>query len=522
MCRIVDLQRLPHTLIVVTMLACASTALADKSPYEWAFVRLDYARQEKVRQFKHFCDQVHQAAGRAAQDPALLGFFDVNRRYEDLKQQGHRPPEELVGQIEDLRREFTDHYIRNYLCFYDILMVDPNGNIFYTVRKESDFQHSLLEKEWTDTPLARLLEAGPQEEAFLDFHYYAASDEPAAFFVEPLHKDGRLIGWLVLQYAINKVNSLFAGVEKLGATGETILVNRHGYMLTESNFQGESTILTMRLDDQNIQPKFAQGHGHRMVVDYRGHGALTSFEVIDFLKTQWLIVAKVDEDEIVTEHFQQHQQYYTDRLLRVLTATEAQHTSEKPALADDRKVIKVDMDEFVRASHNESLHTVGVSTCTAVIATYPGKFGYLAHISPNDKVYGGDATNILAHVIKKIKTYDIYKYERDRVRFVIVARHGDSLSRIVNKLVAEGFLLSQLSVLHGPSGHYANVTYDYVSDRISVEWVANQASNERTVQYGGNAQNLGRIVKRLITEADGMPQVGSGLAGRSRLDLAHQ
>ena len=287
-------------------------------------------------------------------------------------------------------------------------------------------------------------------------------------------------------------------------------------MLTESNFQGDSTILSMRLDDQNIQPKFAQGQGHRVVYDYRGHSALTSFEVIEFLGTVWLVVAKVDEDQIVTEHFQQHQQYYNERILHALATTDTQHTDVKRSPVKDRKIVKVDMDEFVRASHNESLRTVGVSTCTAVIATYPGKFGYLAHISPNDKVYGGDATNILGHVIKKIKTYDIYKYERDRVRFVIVARHGDSLSRIVDKLIGEGFHLSQLSVLHGPNGHYANVTYDYVRDWISVEWVADQMPSAYAVQYGEDAQNLGAIVSRMIAQADGLSEQQTELASLTR------
>ena len=212
-------QGFPRALALVAVFVCASAALADKSPYEWAFVRLDYARREKVRQFKRFCDQVHEAAAQAATDPALLDFFDVNRKYFNLKQAGHDAPEELDRQIATFRQAITDHYLRNYLCFYDILMIDATGNIFYTVRKEADFQHNLFQGRCADCPLAQHLQTTPQEETFLDFHYYIASDEPAAFFVEPLHKDGQLIGWLVLQYAINKVNSLFAGVEKLGATG---------------------------------------------------------------------------------------------------------------------------------------------------------------------------------------------------------------------------------------------------------------------------------------------------------------
>ena len=291
--------------------------------------------------------------------------------------------------------------------------------------------------------------------------------------------------------------------------GETFLVNHDGYMLTESNFEGDSTILTKRLDDRNIKAKFHEKQGHRTVTDYRGFTALTSFEVVEFLGTRWLVVAKVDEAQVVTEHFGQHRQYYLDRIICHLANLPVPDSTDstEPVPINGQKVIKVDMDEYVRANHGELLRTVGVSTCTAVVATYPGKFGYLAHISPLDKVYGGDATNLLGHIIKKIKTYDIYKCERPCVRFVVIAGHYDSLSHIVNKLVDEGFLLSQITVLHGPPEHYANVTYGYSHDRIGVEWVSDQASKhtgaDMVVQRAHDARNLGEIIKQAIAEANG-------------------
>ncbi len=501
----------------VTILAVlgisATAARADQSPYDWAFVRLDGVRQDKAQQLRAFCDRVHAKAVQARTDTALVEFFDVSLKFSRLHRSGGAAPAALQQRIADLHQAMENHYIRNYLCFYDVLLVDHEGDIFYTLRKESDAQDNLFEGESAACPLARCLRTRPREERFIDFHHYVVSGEPAAFFVEPVLKDGQLLGWMVLQCAVNKINSLFAGLEELGATGETFLVNHDGHMLTESNFHGNSTILSMRLDDQNITAKFAQGRGRRTVTDYRGQRALTSFEVIDFLGVQWLVVAKADEAEVVTEHFRQHRRYYYERIPRDLASAGAVHGTDPEAVSEDsRETIKVDMDEFVRANHSELLRTVGVSTCTAVIATYPGKFGYLAHMSPHDRVYGGDGTDLLGRVIKKIKTYDIYTCERRRVSFVIVARHNDSLSHIVDKLVDEGFLLSQIAVLHGPAEHYANVSYDYAQDRIGVEWVPDQAQAGRVVQCGQDAQNLGEIVKQLLAEAGEAPET-EALAG---------
>ena len=158
------------------------------------------------------------------------------------------------------------------------------------------------------------------------------------------------------------------------------------------------------------------------------------------------------------------------------------------------------MDEFVKADHGELLKTIGVSTCTAVIATYPGKFGYMAHISPYDKMYGGKGTNLLGHIIKKIKVYDIYKFERQHVHFTIIARHLDSLENIVDKLISEGFLLSQINILHYPKAKCANVIFDYSNNRTLVEWIMETNAQTKITQSVCNDNNLGVIVKQFIED----------------------
>jgi hypothetical protein len=496
-----------YFLLVLLVLSVSSPNVkAAKNPYDWAYIRLDYARKEKVAQFQRYCDQVHKYAVQAREDETLLKFFEVQREYYHLRREGNQAPRSFVERIREYRKAINVHYINNYLGFYDILMVDTAGNIFYTIRKESDFQKNLFKGDLADTTLANRLRNAPQKELFIDFQYYPCSDEPAAFFVEPVRKEGKHLGWFVLQCAINKVNSIFAGAEDLGETGESFLVNQDGYMLTASNFEGDPTILKKQLDDRNIVPKFKQKKGHRKVTDYRGFQALTSFDVVEFLGTKWLVVVKIDEAQVTTDHFLQHYKYYGDQIIQYLHETPVD-ANEKRLMAKEQELVRrVDMDEFVKASHNELLKTVGVSTCTAVVATYPGHFGYLAHISPQDRIYGGDGTNILGHAIERIKTYDIYKYEWRRVRFVVVARHQDSLLHIIDELVEEGFLLSQIDVLHGPDDHYANVDYDYSQDSINVQWVPEQTGTEVAVQHATDAQNLGEIVKQLITGVNDRPE----------------
>ena len=74
------------------------------------------------------------------------------------------------------------------------------------------------------TPLAEHLRANPQKEIFVDFHYYPPSDEAAAFFIEPIKKQGEHIGWIVLQITVQAHNDL---------TTRVVESSLHGCGLTE-------------------------------------------------------------------------------------------------------------------------------------------------------------------------------------------------------------------------------------------------------------------------------------------------
>jgi hypothetical protein len=273
-------------------------------------------------------------------------------------------------------------------------------------------------------------------------------------------------------------------------------VNAAGYMLTESNFDGSSTILRRQLDDRNVQAKFAEGAGHRTVTDYRGHVALSSFEVVDFLTTRWLAVAKLDRDEVDTEQYLQHRRYYGERLLEQLADRPASEPAAYPHPPGSDASLRADMDEFVRAADGEAVHTFGISTCTGLLAAFPERFAYLAHISPRDKVYGSDATNLVGQMLKRIQSFDIYPSEQRRVRFAVVAPHLDSVLAVTDKILEEGFLLSQIQVFCDPTAAVGAVHYAYDRDETRVVW--RYADGSATVQSPDSAVNLGLLMARAM------------------------
>lgn len=484
---------------IVILVCIVFPVHANKGVYDWAFVKLDYARQEKVQQLNNFCNRIHELALQASGDPLVIACFDINLQF-SRAETGGKVPEALGSKVTALRKSFNKYYIENFFAFYDIMFVSRDGYVFFSMRKESNLNTNLIKGSLAGTDLSLCLDKNPQKEAFVDFQYWAPSSEPASFFVEPVYKDGVHTGWIILQCAINKFNTILAWTEDLGQTGETFLVNRNGYMLTESNFKGSSTILEKRLDDRNIQTKFAEKKGHRTVTDYRGCIAFSSFEVVNFLGTHWLVVAKVDRDEIITQHYEQHRRFYADKLLGYLEKTEApplrnaQHRTEGPTL-------RIDMDEFLKANRGESVHTFGVSTCTGLLAAYPGKFAYMAHISSKDRIYGAGETNLLGQILKKIKSFDVYRCERRNVVFIFVATHLKSLLATVDKLVEEGFLLSQIRVLYNPQAGSVAISYDYKVDDMNVSWNLENNSSGRNCHIMEDTRNVGEII-RLVMQSE--------------------
>jgi hypothetical protein len=474
-----------------------SQSWANKSPYDWALIQLDYARDEKVTRLDKFSKKINGLARQASKDKNILAFFKMNQEVYNAVDQ-NSVPASLSADITEMREHFNRYYIENYFSFYDILFLNMDGIVFYTLRKESDMQSNFLHENSSNGPLGNCISKKPSAEVFVDFHEYGPSAEPAAFFVEPVYKNGVQTGWIALQWAINKFISIFASTDDLGQTGETFLVNNEGLMLTESYFKSSSTVLKEHLDDRNIQNKFRKKKGHRTVTDYRGATALSSFEVVEFVGTRWLVVAKIDKDEITSNHYALHKRYNAQRLLGYLKKMPT------PPLQDIGPVVKqsslrVDMDEFLKAENGEQVETWGVSTCTALLACFPGRFAYLAHISPKDVIYGGNDTNLLAQVTKKMKSFDIYSCEKREIIFVVVAPHLDSLATIIDRLLEDGFLLSQIRVLYNSAAKSASLLYDYTENQLIVSWKISQEKNPHGVHDINNAVNVGGIIEHIFS-----------------------
>lgn len=476
----------------VTGLLCIAACGPAGSPTDLAYEHLDSIRDGKRRELTEHLESVARTARSIRKDTLLARFFELKNEYYRLCQSVPPPPEAREA-VEKLKEGVKQRYMERYLSFYDILCINTDGDIFYTIRKQADYHKNLFDGDLQKTSLAKRLST-MKTESFVDFQYYHVSGEPSAFFVEPVLINNELVGWFALQYATNKLNNIMQNSTRLGSTGEVVLVNTDRYLLTDSRFKAASTILKQQLPRENIEDKFLERRGHKAVVDYRGFRVLSSFEVCSVLGSEWLLIVKMHEAEIVTNYYKKHRWRIWQCPEGEARASVPNRTPVPPLVTND--LVEVDMDEFRRVDPGQIVFTHGITTCTGVCISMPGEFCYLAHLSPVDIHAGGSKTDLVGTMMTRIRTLEVLPYNLTKLEVVIAAPHRETVRSIVDALVGNGLFLSQIRFVHRGGNSYANLYAECGTNMAVVEWVDRSGRAAPIRQNVTDFEDLGRWIGR--------------------------
>lgn len=219
--------------------------------------------------------------------------------------------------------------------FYDLFLVEPQtGVVVFTFFKELDFGTSLLSGPWAQSGLAEAFVAGRDAKdakalVLTDYKPYLPSyDDQAAFVSTPIMEGDELLGVLIVQLPIDKVNAVMTFEQKwkesgFGESGESYLVgpdrlprsisrfaleDRENY-LAQIQALGASpeALVSIRTRGTNVGvvPMQTQGIDNALkgeastgvYLDYRGIPVLGSYAPIDILGKRWAMMAEIDESE---------------------------------------------------------------------------------------------------------------------------------------------------------------------------------------------------------------------------------
>lgn len=203
---------------------------------------------------------------------------------------------------------YFEKFIRVY-GYYDFFLIDSNGEIFYTVTKEADYQTNSLTGRFSNSGLSTLFKQVTRNNTFgmSDFSRYAPSNNsPAAFIALPLTNSEGLSVVVALQLSIEKINEVMQQRDGMGKTGESYLIGSDLLMRSDSFLDPKGHSVTAsfagNVQSNGVDTEAAKlgingNGGHKVIIDYNGNPVLSAFTPIDIHGIRWVLISEIDVAE---------------------------------------------------------------------------------------------------------------------------------------------------------------------------------------------------------------------------------
>ncbi len=282
------------SIVPLVVLNVISVNLVSKTLHKNSYDRLTIARETKKTVIENFFKEKKT-------DISVLAESENVKKYLPIVQDGFHTyslSSDDYKQIEAEIEPFFKKYIEEY-DYYDLFLIDLDGNVIYTVAKEADLGSNLMTGKYKDTGLAKAFRNGTKGYAILDFQPYAPSNNlPAAFIAHPVSNDSNeVIGVLALQLSDHAINNIMTKTEGLGETGETYLVGKDSLMRSDSRFSDEKMIGVQEVDTHSVQEALKGKKDTAEITDYRGIDVLSAYSPLDIEGLDWVIIAEIDKAE---------------------------------------------------------------------------------------------------------------------------------------------------------------------------------------------------------------------------------
>ncbi|MHA6266631.1 HAMP domain-containing protein, partial [Aliiroseovarius sp. CAU 1755] len=188
--------------------------------------------------------------------------------------------------------------------YYDVFLLDLDGNLIYSVSKERDFATNLNTGPYKDSGLGRAYRAAMTLEdgeiAFADYEAYAPSNAaPAAFIAMPVfNRRNEREGVLAYQLASQPINAITNQAAELGESGEVILVGPDGLARSTSRFAEENWVGRHEITSEASRLALGGSSGVMKEVSAKGVPIVTAYAPLTAYGTGWAIVAQKHQAEV--------------------------------------------------------------------------------------------------------------------------------------------------------------------------------------------------------------------------------
>ena len=217
---------------------------------------------------------------------------------------------EMIHGKEELSKNYPFfQFYKEAYGYYDVMLIQPNGYIFYNVDKEAEFQTNILNGKYSSSNLGRLISEVSRSKRYgiVDFEPYAPSNgDPAAFIAQPVMNEGKVEMYVALQISLDAINEIMQVRDGMGETGETYLVGQDLLMRSDSFLDPKNhTVKTSfanpslgKVDTIATREVFAGKTDAKIITDYNGNPVLSAYTLINIGNFSWALIAEIDEAEV--------------------------------------------------------------------------------------------------------------------------------------------------------------------------------------------------------------------------------
>lgn len=294
---ILAISLLPFVIIGYILLESSRTALLNQ-----AFSQLEGMRDVKKAHISEFFKRWKSDVAVLAKNndiiSALEGFASTLDEGEIDKVQYDYFASLYEASFEQFKKEYGYH---------DLLLITTDGDIVYTLNKESDLTQNVITGSLKESSLGKFFQKALKETVISDFSPYSPSDNrPVSFLIAPIVVMDDTEGLVVLKLTNEIVNKIMLERSGMGQTGETYLVGPDRLMRSDSYIDSENYSVDTsfanpekgRVDTKATREALSGRTGRNIITDYRGRQVLSAYTPLEVGEDiTYALIAEIDEDE---------------------------------------------------------------------------------------------------------------------------------------------------------------------------------------------------------------------------------
>ena len=198
-------------------------------------------------------------------------------------------------------------YFRNWSQiggYYDIILVNKEGKVIYSVEKEADFGSNLLtgplKNQISATVFRKAMSEVPSwQPAFTDMALYNVSAGEPALMIGHAVTDtlGNLVGAVMIQLSVDELAGVIGSIADLGETGEVKIVGSDFTPRSDMRFL-TGVVLTRKLQTYLTERAIDGFTDVEIQPDHRGIDSVAAYMPLDVLGERWGLIAKISLEEV--------------------------------------------------------------------------------------------------------------------------------------------------------------------------------------------------------------------------------